>query len=93
VLTLTQNASTQIRTLINQPELPHGCGMRIANDPVTNNLTLSLAATPVDGDAVVDDAGARVFLDAEAAALLDDKALDATSDPNGQLQFTIQEPS
>jgi len=92
VLTLTETASEQIRTITTSSDLPAGGGMRIASDPATNNLTLSLAPTPVVGDEVVDDAGARVFLDQQAAAVLDDKALDATPGTDGQVQFTITEP-
>lgn len=93
MLTLTDNATTQIRNLCSHPDLPEGSGMRIANDPSSNNLTLSLAPTPADGDSIVDAAGARVFLDSQAAHLLDDKSLDATSDPTGQVQFVIAEPT
>jgi Fe-S cluster assembly iron-binding protein IscA len=38
---------------------------------------------------VLDESGARVFLDPEAAAILDDKTLDVTSDNSGQIQFAI----
>jgi Fe-S cluster assembly iron-binding protein IscA len=89
VLTLTDNASTEIRRLMDQPEVPDGGGLRIANDPAGGGLTVTLAAGPADGDAVVDDAGARVFLEAQAAELLEDKALDAGVGSDGQLQFAL----
>jgi Fe-S cluster assembly iron-binding protein IscA len=78
VLTLSDSASTEIRKLMAQPEVPDGGGLRIANDPAAGGLTLALAAAPVDGDQVVDDdSGARVFLEPQAAELLDAKQLDA----------------
>jgi iron-sulfur cluster assembly protein len=89
VLTLTDNAATEIRNLTADAELPEGCGMRIANDPASNALTLTLVPTPAVGDQVLEEDGARVFLDQQAAALLDDRALDAEPDNAGQVKFTI----
>lgn len=90
MLTLTDNATTEIRKLMDQPEVPDGGGLRIANDPSTGGLTLSLAASPADGDAVVDDdSGVRVFVEEQAALLLDDKALDAGVGNDGQVQFAL----
>ena len=88
MLTLTENAQTEIRTLVDQPELPDDAGVRIASN-ADGALTLALAAGPAEGDAVIDAGGARVFLEQEAGALLDDKTLDAGLDPDGNLQFAI----
>jgi Fe-S cluster assembly iron-binding protein IscA len=66
--------------------------MRIANDPASNALTLTLVPTPAAGDQVLEEDGARVFLDQQAAALLDDRALDAAPDNAGQVKFTIADP-
>lgn len=38
---------------------------------------------------VVSETGARVFLDAAAAAVLDDKVLDAAPDENGAVRFEL----
>jgi Fe-S cluster assembly iron-binding protein IscA len=88
VLTLTDNAATEIRNLIAQPEVPDAGGVRIASDPA-GALTLALAGAPVDGDAVIEEQGARVFLEPAAGELLDDKELDAGVDPSGNLQFSL----
>jgi Fe-S cluster assembly iron-binding protein IscA len=88
VLTLTENAASEIRNLVANPEVPDDGGVRIASNP-EGALTLALAAGPADGDAVVDQSGARVFLEAEAGQLLEDKQLDAGVDPNGNVQFSI----
>jgi len=76
VLTLTEKAATEIRNLIAQPEVPDDGGVRIASNP-EGSLTLALAGSPSAGDAVVDDDGARVFVEQQAGQLLDDKTLDA----------------
>ena len=89
MLTLTDTASTEIRNIIADPEVPDGCGLRIANDPAAGGLTLTLATAPAEDDQVLDENGARVFLEPQAAMMLDDKALDATHDDNGQLRFSV----
>jgi iron-sulfur cluster assembly protein len=91
MLTVTESAVTEIRNLTTQPQAPEGGGLRIASDPSAGALTLSLAAVPAEDDTVVEAEGARLFLDAEATALLDDKTLDASHDPTGQLQFAVTE--
>jgi Fe-S cluster assembly iron-binding protein IscA len=88
VLTLTDNAASEIRNLIALPEIPDDGGVRIASNP-DGALTLGLAGAPAAGDAVVEDHGARVFLEPQAGHLLDDKRLDASVDPDGNVQFTL----
>jgi len=93
MLTVTESAVSEIRNLTDQPEAPQGGGVRIATDPAAGELTMSLAATPAEDDTVVVADGARVFLDSGATALLDDKTLDAVTDPTGQVQFAVAEQS
>ena len=90
MLTLTDTAAAEIRNLVAQPEVPDDGGVRIASN-ADGALTLAIAAEPVDGDAVVEDAGAKVFLEPIAGQVLDDKVLDAGAAPPGQVQFTITE--
>jgi Fe-S cluster assembly iron-binding protein IscA len=52
---------------------------------------MSLATSPQEGDQVVDTDGAKLFLDGEAARVLDDKSLDAAVDSNGAVQFEVAE--
>jgi Fe-S cluster assembly iron-binding protein IscA len=57
-----------------------GSGLRISADSDDDDggaLSLTVADEPVEGDAVIDEDGTRVFLEPAAAALLDDKVLDA----------------
>jgi iron-sulfur cluster assembly protein len=91
MLTLTDNAVAVIRSLTEQPQVPDGAGLRIATDQSAGALTLSLAPEPVEGDQVVNESGARLFLESSAAELLDDKALDAAVDPSGSVQFAVAE--
>ena len=91
MLTLTPNAASMIRTLVDQSEVSETGGMRIASDQGAGALTLSVAAVPAEDDQVVEAEGARIFLDAQAAALLDHKTLDADASPDGRLQFGIAE--
>lgn len=89
MLTVTDNAATAIRDITSQETVPPGSGLRIAAEDDGNALVLSLAAQPFEGDQIVDSAGARLFLDPQAAALLDDKELDVTVDPSGEVQFAV----
>jgi iron-sulfur cluster assembly protein len=79
VLTLTDTAAEAIRGIVAAPELPDGAGLRIATQPDAEaaSLEVSVAESPADTDQVVSEAGARVFVEAEAVPLLDDKLLDA----------------
>jgi Fe-S cluster assembly iron-binding protein IscA len=88
VLTLSDSAATEIRTLVAQPEVPTDGGVRIASSP-DGALTLALAGAPSDGDAVVENAGARVFLEPQAGELLADQQLEAGVDDEGQVQFSL----
>jgi Fe-S cluster assembly iron-binding protein IscA len=89
MLTLTENAVMAIRDLTAQGgALPSG-GLRISSGPSAGSVTLEVAQQPAQGDHVVDNLGARLFLDAEAAELLDDQALDAAVDEQGGVQFAF----
>jgi Fe-S cluster assembly iron-binding protein IscA len=89
MLAVTDNAATAIRDITTQQEVPDGAGLRIAADTFEGSLTLSLVAEPYEGDQIVSAAGARVFLDALAAEMLDDKELDVAVDAAGSVQFAV----
>lgn len=91
MLTMTDNAVAAIRSLTAQPNVPDSAGLRFATDPGAGALQLTVAPEPHEGDQVVDTAGAKCFLDTDAAMLLDDKALDATVDDQGSVQFALAE--
>ncbi len=89
MLTLTENASTVVKTLIDQ-QGSEASGLRISQDaPDSPALHVIPSDSPQPGDQVVEEAGARVFLEETAAITLDDKMLDAQVDDRGGVQFTI----
>jgi iron-sulfur cluster assembly protein len=88
MLVLSENASSAIRDLVDRPELPDVSGVRIAVAE-SNQLGITAAGMPAAGDQVVEDHGARVFLEPAAAAMLDDKVLDVTVDDEGRFSFLV----
>jgi len=90
VLTLTENATTVIKSITGADVAPSQAGVRISQqDPAGAALALNTADAPLPGDEVVEDRGARVFLDRGAADTLDDKVLDAAIDQQGGVEFTV----
>ncbi len=87
MLTLTENASTIINGITTQ--LPDANGLRIASAEGSQDFDVAPAAQAEPGDQVVEQAGAKVFLEETAATTLDDKVLDAIVDQNGGVQFSI----
>jgi iron-sulfur cluster assembly protein len=95
MLAVTEEAASAIDDILASPELPDEAGMRItAEFGVTDEgtprteLRLAVVETPEANDQVVEDA--PVFLEPEAAALLDDKVLDADV-AGDQVQFDVKE--
>jgi Fe-S cluster assembly iron-binding protein IscA len=78
VLTLTEEAKDVVRELVAADGGAEGSGLRISTESEGDGeLSLTVASEPAEGDAVIDEDGTRVFLEATAAAMLDDKVLDA----------------
>jgi iron-sulfur cluster assembly protein len=88
VLSMTDNAVTEIRNIVTDPQVPETGGVRIASGP-DGGLTLAVAGEPASGDAIVAEQGARVFVDEPASQLLEDMQLDAALDPEGNVQFSL----
>jgi len=90
MLTLTDSAVAAICSLTSQPELPAETGLRImAPDEGAPSFQLALAEAPAAGDQVVEEGGARVFVEAAAAAALQDKELDAQVNEQGDVAFSV----
>ena len=90
MLTLTDQAVAAIRDLTTQPGLPAETGLRIApQDGGAGGLALSLAEGPQAGDQVIGEAGVQVYVQPDAAAALDDKALDARVSETGEVSFQL----
>lgn len=88
-MVLTENAVLVIRDLAAQEGAPTMAGVRISLDPTGDALMVEPVERPAEGDELVENLGARVFLDSDAADLLDDKALDATVQDDGGIQFSV----
>ena len=95
MLTLTENASTVVKTLVDQAGAEkEEAGLRISQDSTDSPaLHVIPADAPYPGDEVLEEDGARVFLEETAKVTLDDKILDAQVDDNGGVQFTIAQQS
>lgn len=89
MLILTDNAVMAIRDLTAQQGVPQTGGLRITHDPSDDTLLVAITDEPGQGDQVVDNLGARLFLDQQAAQLLADKALDVTVDEQHAVQFAF----
>ncbi|RKR86433.1 Fe-S cluster assembly iron-binding protein IscA [Micromonospora pisi] len=94
MLALTDNAVMAIRDLAAQQGAPETAGLRISHDPSDDSLLVAVTDQPDQGDQVMDNLGARLFLDPQAAKLLADKALDVSVEQgNVQFAFTNRDTS
>jgi Fe-S cluster assembly iron-binding protein IscA len=89
MLVLTDKATNVIRSIAERPEYPDTAGLRIAAASGGERLSATPAGNPEAGDQVVENGGARVFLDAGAAERLDDQVLDAVLDDQNRVEFVL----
>jgi iron-sulfur cluster assembly protein len=92
MLTLTDNAASIVKGLADRVTGTEAGGLRIATqeaDPTNYDVTMT--PTPEADDQVVENDGAHVFLESNAAAALADKTLDAIIDDGGAVRFSIAE--
>ncbi|MGB0101142.1 MAG: Fe-S cluster assembly protein HesB [Nocardioides sp.] len=88
MLTMTEAARNVIRMIPAEPEHADTAGLRIGRPSGTDTgFTVAPADTPAEQDRVVEDDGARVFLDSDATEHLDGVELDARFDPHGRVHF------
>jgi Fe-S cluster assembly iron-binding protein IscA len=94
VLTITHEAAEAIDAVVHSaPVETETAGLRITRGVAPDGqpgLTLAVADAPESNDAIVEAENTPVFLDAEAAALLDDKVLDAQVE-GGQVGFMLRD--
>jgi Fe-S cluster assembly iron-binding protein IscA len=93
VLALTDNAVEAVKTLVeSSDQADETSGLRMVAEPAgpQTNLQLSVVAVPAEDDEVIEEQGARVFLEPKAASLLDDKVLDASIEQD-RVAFTFAE--
>jgi Fe-S cluster assembly iron-binding protein IscA len=96
MLMLTESAKDAVREMVANEQAPEGSGLRIIAEGAGDDAALSLELTsgPQEGDAVVDEDGARIFLEPAAASLLEDMVLDAEPhDDHVHFTVGVQGPS
>ena len=82
MLNLTEQAATVIEDILDESQAGPEGGLRISGATDGNgeaSLEFVLTEAPTDGDAIVREGRATVYLDETAAAVLDDKTLDVES--------------
>jgi iron-sulfur cluster assembly protein len=80
MLVVTEQARDAIQAVVSSTEAGTDAGVRVSvgreqDQPV---FQLAVADVPIESDEVLEAEGARLFLEPEAAAVLDDKVLDAS---------------
>ena len=87
MLTLAENATTIVSQLQSQGE---DVNLRIAPVPGEEvGFGITAATQPEPGDQVVEQDGAVVYVESEAAETLSDAVLDAGVDESGNVQFAL----
>jgi iron-sulfur cluster assembly protein len=87
MLTLSQSAVEVVDTLLHRPEVPEDAGLRIHSGG-ESRLAVEIAPEPEPGDQIIEEGGARVFVESEVAPLLDNAELNAVRDGD-QVAFGV----
>jgi iron-sulfur cluster assembly protein len=90
MLTVSPQASEAIRGIAAATETPEDAVLRIVSQP-DEGLQIQLVDEPAPDDVVIEDEGARLALEPTAAALLDDKRLDASFKEGEGVMFTVSD--
>lgn len=94
MLTISESAAEVIKVVLAGGDSGQDAGLRIASvgeSDTAQELQASIAPEPEGGDQIIEQAGVRVFLDEQAASVLDDKTLDAERDQNGELGLAVHD--
>ncbi|TXK19280.1 Fe-S cluster assembly protein HesB [Homoserinibacter sp. GY 40078] len=87
MLTLTENAGTVVSDLVSRATDVDTAGLRIQQGE--NRFDVAIATAPTAEDVVIEQSGARVFMDGQVAQVLDEMTLDAQVDPEGSIRFAL----
>jgi iron-sulfur cluster assembly protein len=91
LLALTDNAVQAVKHIVAASEESSETGglrMVAEQEGTEANFALSIVGLPAEEDEVIEEQDARVFLEPQAASLLDDKVLDASLDQD-RIAFAI----
>jgi iron-sulfur cluster assembly protein len=90
MLTLTDSAASVVKTIIERTPDVTDAALRIsASEAGATDLSLAVATEAEPNDTLVESAGAKVFVEQNAALVLEDKVLDAKIDEEGGVRFSI----
>ncbi|MCW4386188.1 iron-sulfur cluster assembly accessory protein [Salinibacterium sp. SYSU T00001] len=90
MLTLTETASNVVKAIIDQNPEVENAGLRINSQGAdAAELGVAVVEAPEASDQVLEQDGARVFLDEGATVALADKVLDAQVGSDGSVSFAI----
>jgi len=94
MLTLTDNATAIVTTLVSRQSETPEAGLRIHSTPAAEagggaRLAVLVTSDPEPQDQIVEVSGTRLFLDETAATALEDKILDAGVDDEGSVSFAV----
>jgi iron-sulfur cluster assembly protein len=93
MLVLTEAAAQAVKSVTATMQESGTTGLRIASSAPGPDgpgaLQVTAAPGPGEDDQVIEAGGARIYLEPQAAALLDDKILDAQPDAQGNAQFSL----
>lgn len=76
MLTLSPSAVEAVDSLLHRPDVPDDAGLRIRTAG-ESQLTIAIAPEPGPEDQVIEEGGARVFVEPEAVPMVDNVELDA----------------
>jgi len=92
MLALTEQAKEVIKGIAEEVGPDGGLRITASGDNGDTALDFGLVPAPADGDRVVEDDGAKVFLDEAAAAVLADMTLDV-EEHGDHFHFSLGEQS
>lgn len=91
MITLTSEAHQVVRQVTSHPRVGPHSGLRIASgEHDTDTLSVRTVSAPHPGDRVVENDGARVYLDEEAEPRVDGHVLDAVAEDSGRVHFVVR---
>ena len=93
MLVPTEAAARAVKSVTATLEEADAAGLRIASAAPgpdgPGELQVTTAPGPGENDQVIETGGARIYLEPQAAAFLDDKILDARPDAQGKARFSL----
>jgi iron-sulfur cluster assembly protein len=90
MLTMTENASSVVRTIVEGTPSTDTGGLRIVSDkPGGTAFSVDVAMAPEPTDAVVEQGGARLFVELNARDALENQILDAEVGADGSVRFAL----